>query len=75
MKEYGGVKIYIHAFLTSALDRGEWSATRACRFTPGTDWIGCWVGARAVLDDVEKRKILHCRESNPGHPARSKSVY
>jgi hypothetical protein len=32
--------------------------------------VGGWVGPSAGLDDVEKRKILHCRESNPGRPAR-----
>jgi hypothetical protein len=40
--------------LTSALDGGEWSASRPGRFTPrernpGTHWIGGWVGPRAVL--------------------------
>jgi hypothetical protein len=25
---------------------------------PGTQWIGGWVGPRAGLDDVEKRKFL-----------------
>jgi hypothetical protein len=35
-------------FLTSALDEGEWSASRSCRFTPGeralgTHYIGGWV--------------------------------
>jgi hypothetical protein len=25
---------------------------------PGTHWIGGWVGPRAGLDDVEKRKFL-----------------
>jgi hypothetical protein len=25
---------------------------------PGTFWIGGWVGPRASLDDVEKRKII-----------------
>jgi hypothetical protein len=25
---------------------------------PGTHWIGVWVGPRAGLDDVEKRKFL-----------------
>jgi hypothetical protein len=29
-------------------------------------WIGGWVGPRTGLDDVEKRKIFHCRESNQG---------
>jgi hypothetical protein len=60
--------------LTSALDGGEWSASRASCFTPrekapGTHWIGGWVGPRAVLDLVVKRKIPspHC-ESNPRTP-------
>jgi hypothetical protein len=35
---------------------------------------GGWVGPRVGLDAV-KRKILHCRESNPGRPARSPSLY
>jgi hypothetical protein len=29
-----------------------------------THWIGGWVGPRISLDDVEKRKMLHCREWN-----------
>jgi hypothetical protein len=41
--------------LTSALDGGEWSASRPGRFTPrerapSTHWIGGWVGPRAVLE-------------------------
>jgi hypothetical protein len=60
--------------LTSALDWGEWSASRPSRFTPrerasGTHWIGGWVGPRAVLDAVVKRKIPSPRrESNPRTP-------
>jgi hypothetical protein len=47
--------------LTSALDGGEWSISRPGRFiprkrAPGTHWIGGWVGPRAVLDAVVKRK-------------------
>jgi hypothetical protein len=34
MKTYGGVDVYIHIFLTSALAVGEWSASRPGRFTP-----------------------------------------
>jgi hypothetical protein len=32
-------------------------------------------GPTAGLDAVEKRKILHCWEWNPGHPARNPSPY
>lgn len=36
MKESGeGVEVWLHAFLTSALDGGEWSAFRPGRFIPG----------------------------------------
>jgi hypothetical protein len=62
MKTYGGVEIP-PPFLTSALDGCEWSASRPGRFTPremapGTQWIGGWMGPRAGLDTVKKRKIL-----------------
>jgi hypothetical protein len=48
--------------LTSALDGGEWSASRFGRFTPmeralGTHWIGGWVDSRAVLEAMVKREI------------------
>jgi hypothetical protein len=42
---------------------------------PGTRWIGGWVGPRAGLDVVDKRKIFHCQEWNPGCSARSPSLY
>jgi hypothetical protein len=60
--------------LTLEIDGGDWSASRPDRFTPrerapGTHWIGGWVGPRAVLDAVMKRKIPSSRwESNPGTP-------
>jgi hypothetical protein len=48
--------------LALALDGGEWSASCPGHFTPrerspGTHWIGGWVGPRAGLDAVVKRKI------------------
>jgi hypothetical protein len=58
-------------FFTSALNGGEWSASRPGSFNPrerapGTHWIGGWVGPRAGLDAVVERKIPSpCRESNP----------
>jgi hypothetical protein len=60
--------------LTSALDGGEWLASRPGRFTPrerapSTYWIGDWVGPIVVLDAVVNRKIPNPRrESNPTTP-------
>jgi len=39
---------------------------------PGTRYIGGWMGSRASLDAVAKRKNpCLCRESNFGRPSRS----
>jgi hypothetical protein len=35
LRRIGGVEGYLHAFLTSEIDGGEWSASRPGRFTPG----------------------------------------
>jgi hypothetical protein len=78
MKAYRGVDVCVHIFLMSALAGGERSESRPCRFTPGTHWIGGWVGPRASLDDVEKRKFLPLPrlELRPlRRPARSQSLY
>jgi len=45
MKTYWREEVWVHAFLTSAQDVGEWSASFPDRFTPGvrasgTNWIG-----------------------------------
>jgi hypothetical protein len=45
-----------------ALDGGEWSASCSSHFTPGeiaprTHCVGDWMGPRAGLDSVEKRKV------------------
>jgi hypothetical protein len=57
MKTYGGVKLIVLSLLTSALDGGEWSASRLGFFTPaeiapGAYWIGGWVGFRADRNAV-----------------------
>jgi hypothetical protein len=50
-------------FLTSALDGVGRTASRPGRFTPGErapgiHWTGGWLGLRAGLEAMEKRKIL-----------------
>jgi hypothetical protein len=78
-----GERQYSSTIFTSAVDGGEWSASRPGRFTPeerdpGTHWKGCWVVPRAGLDDVENRKllILPGLELRPlGRPTRSQSLY
>jgi hypothetical protein len=58
-------------FLTLVLDGSEWSASLSECFTPrerapGTHWMGGWVGPRAGLDTVVKRKVPSaCWDSNP----------
>jgi hypothetical protein len=74
MKTYREWRYSSTHYLTSALDGGEWSASRPGRFTPrerapATHWIGGWVGPRACLDMVSKIKVPKpLRESNPDHP-------
>jgi hypothetical protein len=59
-----------YSFTTSALDGGEWSASRPGRaFTPGTHCTGGWVDPRAGLNTEDRGKILcSCRGSNPDRP-------
>jgi hypothetical protein len=57
MKTWGEVGVQLHAFLTSALDGGEWSDLRPGRFTserknPGSHWVRVWMGPRAGFDPV-----------------------
>jgi hypothetical protein len=71
MKAYWDVEIQLHAFfnlgtrwrqVVSFTPRPPYPRKRA----PATHWIGGWVGPRAVLDAVVKRKIpSRSRESNP----------
>jgi hypothetical protein len=71
MKMYRGMEIIAPLFLTSTLHVGEWSASCAPHFilrerATGTYRIGGWMGPRAGLDAVEKRKnTCPYRELNP----------
>jgi hypothetical protein len=63
VKICGGVGVYIHVLLSSALGGSEWSASRLTLFTPwkrtpDIQWIGARVGFRAYLDDMEKLTFL-----------------
>jgi len=54
------VEVQVYAFLTSALDCCEWSASHPSRFTPremfsSTQWKGSWVGPGAGVDVVAKK--------------------
>jgi hypothetical protein len=81
-KTCGGVNIQIKISLTSALDGGEWSASRPCRFTAGerapvTHWVGL-VGRITGLNDVEEGTFLTLPRLELGflsRPARSQSLY
>jgi hypothetical protein len=58
----GGVEVLLHALLSSALDRGEWSPSRFGRLTlgksPRTHWIENCLGPTAGLDLPEKATIF-----------------
>jgi hypothetical protein len=83
MKAYWGSGTKAHSFLTPELDGGERSASRPGRFipreiTPGTQWVGGWVGPRAGLDAVRGGEVKNsspCQASNPHHPVRSPALY
>jgi hypothetical protein len=62
MKAYGGVKIQLHSFWTSALRGGErpsssWHLTSAEK-APGSRWIGGWVCTKPTI------LLPHCHFTN-----------
>jgi hypothetical protein len=64
------------AILTSALDGVEWSDSRPSRFSSearalSTNWMGGWMGPRAVMDSMQERKKF----APPGIEPRSSSPY
>jgi hypothetical protein len=70
------VEVYSsYSFLTSALEGGEWSASRTLpggKEPLGSHCTGGWVGPRAGLEAEVRGKILRLRRgSNPGEPVSS----
>jgi hypothetical protein len=66
----------LHTFLTE-LDRSEWSTSHCGRSVTGevhlsNHWTGGWVGSRAGLDAVAKKKFLPVPKTKPSRPARSR---
>ena len=50
-RHVGGVEVYLHSFLTSAIDGGEWSASHSVRFShnPWNRRLGGSIAGRDVL--------------------------
>jgi hypothetical protein len=70
--------VKLHAFLTSALDGCEWSASRPGRFTPGTHRIGAEWTSDSVWTRWRKGNIYPpcpCQASKSERPARSLVSY
>jgi len=57
-----GVEVYLHWHLISAPDRGDWSIHAPSALSRGKDpsahGLGRWVGPRAIMEILEKRKNL-----------------
>jgi hypothetical protein len=77
-----GVEVQLHAFLTSALDGSEWSASHPGLFTPGERASGTllisWAGSRVGLDVVAKRQnllLILAWNRNPVVQSISQSLY
>jgi hypothetical protein len=60
-----GGGIYLHSFLTPALDEGEWSASRLGHFTPVGLIIMCSaVTACTVVTGLHKMYLFECEQSS-----------
>jgi hypothetical protein len=70
LRHIGGVEVWLHSFLTSELDGGEWLTSRPRPLYPRKRTpvpIGGWVGPTAALGVLENRNIsCPYRDSIPG---------
>jgi hypothetical protein len=76
MNTYGGVEVQLRVFLTSALDGGEWSASRPRRFTPGkkAPVSIAWRLGGPQNGSGHGGDPCPYRESNRGRPARIRTI-
>jgi hypothetical protein len=76
----GGRKYSLYSFSTSALDEGEWLASRPGRaLAPGSHFTGGWVGLKAGLDTEVRGKIFSplpgIEPRSSGSPTRNQTLY
>jgi hypothetical protein len=77
------VAVWLHTFLTSALDGGDWSASRPGRYMPvealpvRVVYEGGWASGPVWTRGRRERKSLPCSyaEWNPGRPTHIVSLY
>jgi hypothetical protein len=75
-RRMGWEEVKLHSFLTSALDGGEWSASRPDRDLPLGKGPPVPIVQEAGWAAETRRKILYlCRGSNPGRSVRSQTLY
>jgi hypothetical protein len=70
MKTYGGAEVYLHVFLTLVMDRDDWSVPHRGCISLGErashiSRIG-WLGPKADLEALEKRKTFALLGTEPG---------
>jgi hypothetical protein len=82
MEAFGGREGIAPIFLTSALEGGEWSASRPGRAlppgkkppVPSVQEAG-WAPEPVWTQRIEEKVSRLCRGTNPGRPVRSQTLY
>jgi hypothetical protein len=58
VKAYGGMILWVHLFLTSALDKGDYSPHLLADRLSGKSPLGGWMGPTASVGALEKGCLL-----------------
>jgi hypothetical protein len=59
-------KVWIHLFLTSALDENDLSALRPELCDTGTHWVGGWLAPRNGSNILDKDRLVSAKIRGPG---------